>query len=396
MFHPLALVRARRYKEAITDPENPVSWGLLKLWRFDGSLTGTQGETPLSGAVATLRPDGRFGGCVAVEVGTTNLCPNPSFETDTAGWINQFGSGGFERDTSQSYHGTASAKCICMDSSVSGRAYFTVPLKAGECLTLSGYALAFESESVYVRVEYHGGDYYWKKFEKGEHSGSGQWERLTSTGEFATSDCTAYCYICNLSQTTAAYWDAIQSEKLPYATSFTTGTRAAGVLKYDPSILNKTHGTIAVWFKLHNLNTRYNALITTSTAASPGPRLLIMREFEGVSANKLRVWDGDGSTEDVLTSTTVLQKDVWYHFAFTWSPSGRRLYINGSLEASNARSGPIGGSELRIGYWVLDSELLNGLIDEVMLWNQDADRLAKRYLRRMEMLGWYIPPNPTP
>src|SRR5690606_14922561 len=110
------------------------------------------------------------------------------------------------------------------------------------------------------------------------------------------------------------------------------GTRAAGVLKYDLSILNKTHGTIAAWVKLHNLNAGYNALITTSTASSPGPRLLIMRGHS-IGANKLRVWDGDGETEDDgLISTTVLQKDVWYHFAFTWSPSGRRLYINGSLE----------------------------------------------------------------
>src|SRR5690606_31371927 len=99
------------------------------LFPFDTTLFGTGGMKPLGSSVATLRPgEGRFGGAVAVEQGTTNLCPNPSFETNTARWTNQFGSGGFGQDTSQSYHGTASAKCIRMNSSVRGRAYFTVPL----------------------------------------------------------------------------------------------------------------------------------------------------------------------------------------------------------------------------------------------------------------------------
>src|SRR5690606_34478445 len=45
-----------------------------KLWHFDTSLESTDGIKPLEGAVATLRPnEGRFGGAVAVEEGTTNL-----------------------------------------------------------------------------------------------------------------------------------------------------------------------------------------------------------------------------------------------------------------------------------------------------------------------------------
>src|SRR5690606_22729787 len=44
------------------------------LFHFDGSLQSTQGLRPLPGHVATLRPgEGRFGGAVAVEEGTTNL-----------------------------------------------------------------------------------------------------------------------------------------------------------------------------------------------------------------------------------------------------------------------------------------------------------------------------------
>src|SRR5690606_19412918 len=48
-------------------------------FHFNGSSQSTQGLQPLPGAVATLRPgEGRFGGAVAVEEGTTNLVdPDP-------------------------------------------------------------------------------------------------------------------------------------------------------------------------------------------------------------------------------------------------------------------------------------------------------------------------------
>src|SRR5690606_28646450 len=59
-----------------------------KLWHFDTSLESTDGIKPLEGAVATLRPnEGRFGGAVAVEVGTTNLWTNPGWlDGSLTGW----------------------------------------------------------------------------------------------------------------------------------------------------------------------------------------------------------------------------------------------------------------------------------------------------------------------
>ena len=64
---------------SITKPEGG------KLWHFDHSLHSTCGIKPLEGAVATLRPnEGRFGGAVAVEEGTTNLIPSNRLKFE--GW----------------------------------------------------------------------------------------------------------------------------------------------------------------------------------------------------------------------------------------------------------------------------------------------------------------------
>ncbi|HHW04271.1 MAG TPA: LamG domain-containing protein [Thermoanaerobacterales bacterium] len=104
-----------------------------------------------------------------------------------------------------------------------------------------------------------------------------------------------------------------------------------------------------------------------------------MRELEGGDVNKIRVWDGDGSSEAILTSVTTLQAGIWYYVAFTWSPSGRKLYVNGVLEASNTRGNSLGFATLaKLGSW-LDRGYLNGFIDDLRISNRartDAEILA--------------------
>lgn len=125
------------------------------------------------------------------------------------------------------------------------------------------------------------------------------------------------------------------------------------------------------WVKLSHLNPNdYNAFFTSGDVDAPGPRILIMREFEGGDVNKIRVFDGDDSTEVILISVTTLQAGIWYYVAFTWSPSGRKLYVNGVLEASNTRSNNLGFATLaKIGSW-LSRGYLNGLIDDLRISNR--------------------------
>src|SRR5690606_21284914 len=60
------------------------------LFHFDNSLQSTRGLRPLPGYVATLRPgEGRFGGAVAVEEGTTNIVPDTDMTSSS--WTKQNG-----------------------------------------------------------------------------------------------------------------------------------------------------------------------------------------------------------------------------------------------------------------------------------------------------------------
>lgn len=62
-----------------TGPALPVG---ASLFRFDDSLASIDGQQPLDGYVATMRPDdGRFSGAVAVEETTENLLPESAFDS---------------------------------------------------------------------------------------------------------------------------------------------------------------------------------------------------------------------------------------------------------------------------------------------------------------------------
>jgi len=113
-----------------------------------------------------------------------------------------------------------------------------------------------------------------------------------------------------------------------------------------------------------------------------------MRQFAGGYVNKILVWDGDGSSEAILTSVTTLQAGIWYYVAFTWSPSGRKLYVNGVLEASNTRSNNLGFATLaKIGSWQ-SRGYLNGLIDDL--------RISNRARTDAEILSAYQSGQPAP
>jgi len=187
-----------------------------------------------------------------------------------------------------------------------------------------------------------------------------------------------------------AYFKNIQLEQKAYATSFIDGIRAAEKLTIPTAgVLNPQEGTVEFWVKLSCLNPiGYNAFFTSGDVNAPGPRILIMREFGGDVVNKIRVWDGDGSSEAVLTSVTTLQAGIWYYVAFTWSPSGRKLYVNGVLEASNTRSNNLGFATLaKIGSWYSRS-YLNGLIDDL--------RISSRARTDEEIAAAYASNQPLP
>jgi uncharacterized delta-60 repeat protein len=72
-------------------------------------------------------------------------------------------------------------------------------------------------------------------------------------------------------------------------------------------------------------------------------------------------------------STTVLTTGVWYHVAGTWDATGLRIYVNGSLEATNTTSVTRGhsGRELWIGAsQTFGGRFFNGLVDESEIFDR--------------------------
>lgn len=72
---------------------------------------------------------------------------------------------------------------------------------------------------------------------------------------------------------------------------------------------------------------------------------------------------------------------------YTWSPTGRKLYLNGVCEAENSRNVPIALSESsRIGFW--GGNYLNGVVDDF--------RISTRARTEEEILSGYLNQKPLP
>lgn len=63
--------------------------------------------------------------------------------------------------------------------------------------------------------------------------------------------------------------------------------------------------------------------------------------------------------------------NTWVHVALVYDGSDQKLYINGELDASEAKSGNItvNADNLAIG-WVDNNRYFDGVIDEVMIWTR--------------------------
>ncbi len=72
-----------------------------------------------------------------------------------------------------------------------------------------------------------------------------------------------------------------------------------------------------------------------------------------------------------LTGTTVVNPGVWYHAAYTWNGTVRKIYLNGILEAwDNTPLEPTTGSDWNFGVNA-GNNFLDGSLDEIRMWNSE-------------------------
>lgn len=127
----------------------------------------------------------------------------------------------------------------------------------------------------------------------------------------------------------------------------------------DPSQI-----TIAAWVRIP-LPSGKESIV--SKGANAGYRFRI-------NNNRTVTWSDRGATNEVSSNiSNRIDTDTWTHIAVTGDASGLKIYINGSLDASNltAYGGPDTNAVLRIGAEpaVIPTEYFNGCIDNVKIWS---------------------------
>lgn len=89
-------------------------------------------------------------------------------------------------------------------------------------------------------------------------------------------------------------------------------------------------------------------------------------------------WVDNGTTFQSIAGTTSIPVGTWTHIAGSWDGTTLKVFVNGALEGSNAVSGafPTSTNSVRVGGSLTGSEYMDGLLDDVRIWNvtrSDAD-----------------------
>ena len=317
---------------------------------------------------------GKFGQAILLEEATTNLFTNPLMET-TTGW-------------SPSNGGTLTA--VTSGASTAGlptgvtsylkgtRTIGNPDVHIYQSLTLTCSASYALSSYVYVPSSVTGSAYIgvW-------YSVSGAWNGLTTqtiterdvwvrkTLGFVANP-TYSTHIMGVGGTSSmnegacVYACRAQLENWGKTSSFASPSRIKDVCYIETKDhINDTEGTIEGWLKLdpqnYDITGRYRPIFCTDIDLTN--RLLVMSYY-----NRIYVWNNG---EASLGSTIVHPYNEWFHFAVTWNSSGKKIYQNGELVASNSDvTTPVLGTYGYIGYRPTASlTSLGGLLDSLKISN---------------------------
>lgn len=301
------------------------------LFPFDSGLHGVDSAgniiQPLDGAVATLRPgEGRFGGAIAVEKATTNLCVG-------------LGGGNYSIDTI--YSGDRSE---CEFVSIRGKTWVkrnaadtsfrlsSIQVKPNTTYTWS--MTVYSDTDTTLRFTHYDGEGY--SSQVGVTVGATP-RRIVKT--FTTRASSSYeilhIYVVgNISH----YFSDFQLEEMPFATSFVDGSRMSGLVQVP--IQYTENGTLSFWGKLSyplpclvGFNDFY---ITTSGVYGSSSSLNMRRAGTNFAERILGVhWGGvDGGYNHIAPDSSLPAKysfigDGWNLYTITWGSDRYTLYING-------------------------------------------------------------------
>lgn len=263
---------------------------------------------------------GKYGKALMVEGGTTNIIPNPSFETNLSEWT-AYGNHSGARITTDKYVGSA---CLKLTSAGAGgissgpeSGYITtIPdIASGTQYTVSFYAKSISGNNV-LHCELA------EVNNPQEFELTTSWKRYIATFT-ATSQKDLYFWLNGAGE---CLIDGVQVEAKPYATSYTDNTRSAESLSIPSNVLNPEEGTVECWIKAQDLGNRRRDIFAINDSAS-SERIRLSYNISGQGL-ELLWWPAGGN----LVSTRMAYITVsteWVHvgFRYKWNGSGYEVAL---------------------------------------------------------------------
>ena len=354
------------------------------IFNFDKSLRGHKGQVPsvVSGSVVYPKV-GKYNQGLACFDGLSNLCNNPSFETNTTNWAS-FSAGTITRVDDESYNGEWS---LLVESA--GGAGVAQAAYSGGLGVLDGSVPYGATFAVFNRDFANTADvtfyFFWQggvnadaftSLNLGDVGSAGKWREFSTTFQADFADRTAvfiYVAIFGAADGDGFYLDGMTIVKNPFvppifdgdtpSCSWTgtahasTSTYAALDLQYPTrNIINTGAFSVGMWLKLPNN-------IATD-------KYVIDHNIAG--AQKLQIWAENDDifvdVGDLSLAYSGFPHQTWFHVAVVGDGADADLYIDGTLEDSGAYT-PASfielGDDFRVGAETAGTLPLNGLIDDL-------------------------------
>lgn len=130
--------------------------------------------------------------------------------------------------------------------------------------------------------------------------------------------------------------------------------------------------TITAWVNLVNYTT-YNGIVGKTNGAIPASYdYYICQNGDGRGAGKIAFFRGNGAAWGEVDGTAVIPIGVWSFIAVTMSGTTVTHYLNGAANGSGTLSTTVGdgGGSLLIGSRADSATFMNGLMDDVRIYNR--------------------------
>lgn len=158
---------------------------------------------------------------------------------------------------------------------------------------------------------------------------------------------------------------SVVSGAVAAATRFVAASNQGISVPHNASLHPSGSGTVEAWIKSTS-QASYKRFICKpfSSAAAPWNEYSLESDVSGIKA-VFGVTIADSQVS--VTATTAMANGTWYHIVGTYDGATQKIYVNGALEASRARTGSVSdyGQALAIGKSGIDNNSnFDGAVDE--------------------------------